>query len=74
MQSALLEAMQERQVTIGPETHALPDPFIVMATMNPLDAEGTYALPIAQMDRFLVKIDVEYPSRKKSCASSIALR
>jgi len=63
VQSALLEAMQERQVTIGPQTHALPDPFIVMATMNPLDTEGTYALPIAQMDRFLVKIDVGYPSR-----------
>jgi MoxR-like ATPase len=64
VQSALLEAMQERQVTIGPQTHALPDPFIVMATMNPLDSEGTYALPIAQMDRFLVKIDVDYPSRE----------
>ncbi len=63
VQSALLEAMQERQVTIGPQTHALPDPFIVMATMNPLDSEGTYALPVAQMDRFLVKIDVGYPSR-----------
>jgi MoxR-like ATPase len=63
VQSALLEAMQERQVTIGPQTHALPDPFIVMATMNPLDSEGTYALPIAQMDRFLIKIDVDYPSR-----------
>jgi len=63
VQSALLEAMQERQVTIGPQTHPLPDPFIVMATMNPLDSEGTYALPIAQMDRFLLKIDVGYPSR-----------
>ncbi len=63
VQSALLEAMQERQVTIGPQTHPLPDPFIVMATMNPLDAEGTYALPIAQMDRFLIKVDVGYPSR-----------
>lgn len=63
VQSALLEAMQERQVTIGPQTHVLPDPFIVMATMNPLDAEGTYALPSAQMDRFLVKVDVSYPSR-----------
>ncbi len=64
VQSALLEAMQERQVTIGPQTHALPDPFLVMATMNPLDAEGTYALPAAQMDRFLVKVDVSYPSRE----------
>ncbi len=63
VQSALLEAMQERQVTIGPQTHPLPDPFIVMATMNPLDSEGTYALPVAQMDRFLLKIDVGYPSR-----------
>jgi MoxR-like ATPase len=63
VQSALLEAMQERQVTIGPQTHPLPDPFVVMATMNPLDAEGTYALPIAQMDRFLIKVDVGYPSR-----------
>jgi MoxR-like ATPase len=63
VQSALLEAMQERQVTIGPESHALPDPFVVMATMNPLDSEGTYALPIAQMDRFLMKIDVGYPTR-----------
>ena len=62
VQSALLEAMQERQVTIGPQSHALPDPFVVMATMNPLDSEGTYALPIAQMDRFLVKINVGYPT------------
>ncbi len=63
VQSALLEAMQERQVTIGPQTHRLPDPFLVMATMNPLDSEGTYALPVAQMDRFLLKIDVGYPGR-----------
>jgi MoxR-like ATPase len=62
VQSALLEAMQERQVTIGPNTHALPDPFVVTATMNPLDSEGTYALPLAQMDRFLVKLLVDYPS------------
>ncbi len=65
VQSALLEAMQERQVTIGPQTHPLPDPFIVMATMNPLDAEGTYALPLAQMDRFLIKIDVDYPTAEE---------
>ena len=65
VQSALLEAMQERQVTIGPQTFALPDPFVVMATMNPLDSEGTYALPVAQMDRFLVKIDVGYPTREE---------
>jgi MoxR-like ATPase len=63
VQSALLEAMQERQVTIGPQSHPLPDPFVVMATMNPLDSEGTYALPIAQMDRFLMKVNVGYPSR-----------
>ena len=61
VQSALLEAMQERQVTIGPQTFALPDPFVVTATMNPLDSEGTYALPLAQMDRFLVKVLVDYP-------------
>jgi len=65
VQSALLEAMQERQVTIGPQSYALPDPFVVMATMNPLDSEGTYALPIAQMDRFLMKINVGYPSREE---------
>jgi MoxR-like ATPase len=63
VQSALLEAMQERQVTIGPQTHPLPDPFVVMATMNPLDSEGTYALPVAQMDRFLMKVQVGYPTR-----------
>ena len=65
VQSALLEAMQERQVTIGLESHALPDPFLVMATMNPLDADGTYALPLAQMDRFLLKIDVDYPTAQE---------
>ena len=57
--------MQERQVTIGPQSYALPDPFVVMATMNPLDSEGTYALPIAQMDRFLMKVNVGYPSREE---------
>lgn len=62
VQSALLEAMQERQVTIALQTHALPDPFIVLATMNPLDADGTYALPLAQMDRFLVKVNLGYPT------------
>ena len=65
VQSALLEAMQERQVTIGPQTHALPVPFIVLATMNPLDADGTYALPLAQMDRFLMKVNVGYPNREE---------
>ncbi len=62
VQSALLEGMQERQVTIGLESHRLPDPFIVTATMNPLDDDGTYPLPLAQVDRFLVKVLVEYPS------------
>lgn len=65
VQSALLEGMQERQVTIGLETQALPDPFIVAATMNPLDADGTYALPQAQMDRFLIKVLVPYPSAEE---------
>lgn len=68
VQSALLEAMQERQVTIGPETHALPDPFIVLATMNPLDADGTYALPFAQLDRFLLKVRVDLPSHEQERA------
>jgi len=68
VQSALLEAMQERQVTIGTETHALPEAFVVMATMNPLDSEGTYALPLAQMDRFLIKVNVGYPSRTEELA------
>ncbi|MDQ2873207.1 MAG: MoxR family ATPase [Candidatus Eremiobacteraeota bacterium] len=65
VQSALLEAMQERQVTIGPQSHPLPDPFIVLATMNPLDADGTYALPFAQMDRFLLKVNLAYPTREE---------
>lgn len=68
VQSALLEAMQERQVTIGPQTHRLPDPFIVLATMNPLDADGTYALPLAQLDRFLLKVKVDFPSREEEHA------
>ncbi len=68
VQSALLEGMQERQVTIGPQTFALPDPFLVTATMNPLDSDGTYALPLAQMDRFLVKILVEYPTAEEELA------
>lgn len=63
-QSALLEAMQERQVTIEGETMRLEDPFIVIATQNPIEMEGTFPLPEAQIDRFLVKIDVEYPSDK----------
>ena len=64
VQSALLEAMQERQVTIGGETHQLPKPFLVMATQNPLEQEGTYPLPEAQTDRFLFKILVDYPNEQ----------
>lgn len=63
VQSALLEAMQERQVTIGDTTYRLPDPFMVMATQNPIDQEGTYQLPEAQLDRFLLKVRVEYPTK-----------
>jgi len=62
VQSALLEAMQERQVTIGRETHRLPDPFLVMATQNPIESEGTYPLPEAQVDRFMLKVLVGYPT------------
>ena len=64
VQSALLEAMEERQVSIGGETFFLPDPFLVIATQNPLDHEGTYPLPEAQLDRFLLKVQVNYPNRK----------
>src|SRR5690554_4538017 len=63
VQSALLEAMQERQVTIGGETYKLPEPFLVLATQNPIESEGTYPLPEAQLDRFLLKVRVGYPSR-----------
>ncbi len=62
VQSALLEAMQERQVTIGDTTYRLPDPFLVLATQNPIEQEGTYPLPEAQLDRFLFKVIVDYPS------------
>ncbi len=62
VQSALLEAMQERQVTIQGETHALPDPFFVLATQNPIESEGTYSLPEAQVDRFMVKLVMTYPA------------
>ena len=64
-QAALLEAMQERQVTIEGTTHLLPPPFIVMATQNPIEFEGTYPLPEAQLDRFLVRTGVGYPSREE---------
>jgi MoxR-like ATPase len=65
VQSALLEAMQERQVTIGDETFRLPEPFLVLATQNPIEQEGTYPLPEAQVDRFMMKISVNYPSREE---------
>jgi MoxR-like ATPase len=65
VQSALLEAMQERQVTIGDTTHKLPAPFIVMATQNPIEQEGTYRLPEAQVDRFMMMVKVGYPSREE---------
>src|SRR5687768_4069943 len=61
VQSALLEVMQEHQVTIGGETYRVPEPFLVMATQNPIESEGTYALPEAQVDRFLFKLIVDYP-------------
>jgi MoxR-like ATPase len=63
VQSALLEAMQERQVTIGEQTYKLADPFLVLATQNPLEQEGTYQLPEAQLDRFMLKLKVGYPSK-----------
>src|SRR6476620_5059706 len=63
VQSALLEAMQERQVTIGDQTYELPQPFLVLATQNPVEQEGTYPLPEAQVDRFMLKVIIDYPSR-----------
>src|SRR2546430_2493653 len=65
VQSALLEAMQERQVTIGDKSYPLPDPFVVMATQNPIEQEGTYPLPEAQIDRFMLMVKVGYPSREE---------
>ena len=65
VQSALLEAMQERQVTLGGETHKLPTPFLVLATQNPIDQEGTYPLPEAQVDRFMLKLNIGYPTREE---------
>ncbi len=64
VQSALLEAMQERQVTIGEQTFKLPEPFLVLATQNPIEQEGTYPLPEAQVDRFMLKIKISYPSKE----------
>jgi MoxR-like ATPase len=68
VQSALLEAMQERQVTIGEESHPLPEPFLVLATQNPIEHEGTYPLPEAQVDRFMLKVKVGYPTREEERA------
>ncbi len=68
VQSALLESMQERQVTIGDETYEIDDPFLVMATQNPIEQEGTYPLPEAQVDRFMLKVKVSYPSREEERA------
>ncbi len=65
VQSALLEAMQEKQVTIGAETYLLPTPFLVLATQNPIEQEGTYQLPEAQIDRFMLKIIIDYPDRNQ---------
>lgn len=65
VQSALLECMQEKQVTISGETHKMPHPFLVMATQNPIEQEGTYPLPEAQVDRFMFKVEISYPSRSE---------
>ncbi|MCB0800645.1 MAG: AAA family ATPase, partial [Bacteroidales bacterium] len=65
VQSALLEAMQERQVTIGDSTHKLPEPFLVLATQNPVEQEGTYPLPEAQVDRFMLKVVITYPEKEE---------
>src|ERR1700755_2623977 len=65
VQSALLEAMQERQVTIGDTTYPLPAPFLVLATQNPIEQEGTYPLPEAQVDRFMLKLKLDYPTREE---------
>ncbi len=65
VQSALLEAMQEKQVTIGENSHLLPHPFLVLATQNPIEQEGTYPLPEAQIDRFMLKLKLDYPSKEE---------
>jgi len=65
VQSALLEAMQEKQVTIGDDTHRLPEPFLVLATQNPIEQEGTYPLPEAQVDRFMLKLKISYPTKEE---------
>ena len=75
VQSALLEVMQEKQVTIGPESHKVPRPFLVMATQNPIESEGTYPLPEAQVDRFMMKVVVGYPTaREESVVVERSLR
>ncbi len=68
VQSALLEAMQERQVTLGNDTYLLPEPFLVLATQNPIEQEGTYTLPEAQVDRFMLKLVIGYPNRAEELA------
>ena len=73
VQSALLEVMQERQVTIGPESFAVPRPFLVMATQNPIESEGTYPLPEAQVDRFMMKVVVGYPTAREESRRRRAL-
>jgi len=70
VQSALLEAMQERQVTIGDNTFKLPDPFLVLATQNPIEQEGTYPLPEAQVDRFMLKVVIGYPNKEEEKRTS----
>jgi MoxR-like ATPase len=71
VQSALLEVMQERQVTIAGETHLVPEPFLVMATQNPIETEGTYPLPEAQVDRFMIRCSSDIQPRRRSSSSSI---
>lgn len=73
VQSALLEAMQEHQVTLGDKTIPLPDPFFVMATQNPIEQEGTYALPEAQVDRFMLKVVVSYPTIEEEKILCVAI-
>ncbi len=73
VQSALLEVMQERQVTIGHTTHIVPDPFLVLATQNPIESEGTYPLPEAQVDRFMLKVLVDYPAHDEELTVVVAL-
>lgn len=70
VQSALLEAMQEKQVTLGKETYDLPSPFLVLATKNPIEQEGTYSLPDAQVDRFMFKLKVGYPMGREKVSRS----